>query len=278
MAYSTNYIAKTAKVCYTYSMSTILDKIKYSHVRQESPLSSTFSTHFHNYYELYLFLSGDVEYIVGDTTYNLKPYDLLLIKPTVYHYPKIQSSTPYERFYINFPYDSVDDGLKDVLDGTRVRFSYSEDAFVKNIFTTFSDISNLNESDAHVFCKQAINMLLLKIKHADPENEDAQKIHPTLSKMLRYIDDNLSEELDVESISSRFFVSPSWVFHSFKEQFHISYKKYVNHKKLLYSQQLIQKGVSAYEASISCGFSEYTTFYRQYVKQFGIAPSKEKRI
>ena len=278
MAYTTFYIAFSANLCYTHRMSAKIGKIKYSHTCQQEPLGNVYGNHFHNTYEFYLFLSGDVEYIVGDTTYSLKPYDLLLIKPTVYHYPKIQSGKPYERFVINFTADVIDESLKEVLNTSRVRYSFGEVGFIKRLYSAFDEYIELNEDDAYVFCKQAVNMLLLQLKHAKPDLEDAQIIHPTLSRMLRYIDDNLSEDLDVESISSRFFVSPSWVFHSFKEQFHISYKKYVNHKKLLYAQQLIQKGMSANEASISCGFSEYTTFYRQYQKQFGISPSKEKRI
>ena len=278
MAYTTFNIAFPANICYTHGMNTEIGKIKYSHTCQEEPLGNVYGNHFHNTYEFYLFLNGDVEYIVGDTTYLLKPYDLLLIKPTLYHYPKIQSSKPYERFVINFTEDVIDTSLKEVLSTTRVRFSFSDEGFIKRLYETFDAYIKLDEKDAYVFCKQAVNMLLLQLKHAKPDNDDAQIIHPTLSKMLRYIDDNLSDELDVESISSKFFVSPSWVFHSFKEQFHISYKQYVNHKKLLYAQQLIRKGTPSNEACISCGFGEYTTFYRQYKKQFGISPSKEKRI
>ena len=278
MAYTTIYIAITANMCYNFDMSTNIGKIKYSHNKQDKPQASEYGNHFHNTYEIYLFLSGDVEYIVGDVTYLLSPYDLLLIKPTIYHYPKIQSSKPYERFVINFTDDVIDPSLKDVLNIDRVHFSFRDDGFVKRLYSTFDQYIEKSRDDADIFCMQAINMLLLELKHAKPDEDLAQVIHPTLSKMIRYIDDNLSEELDVESISSKFFVSPSWVFHSFKEQFHISYKKYVNHKKLLYAQQLIQKGVSSSDASISCGFSEYTTFYRQYVKQFGIPPSKEKKI
>lgn len=278
MANSTIYIAFSAIMCYTSRMSTKINKIKYFHTRYETPVPNVYGNHFHNNYELYFFLSGDVEYIVGDTTYILKPYDLLLIQPTLYHYPKIQSSRPYERFVINFSIQDVEPTLKEVLDTTRVRFSFSDDGFVKNLYSTFDQHIKSSKEDADIFSRQALNMLLLQLKFAKSDVEDAQIIHPTLSKMLRYIDENLSEDLDVESISNKFFVSPSWVFHSFKEHFHISYKRYVNHKKLLYAQQLIQKGVSANEACASCGFSEYTTFYRQYVKQFGITPAQEKRI
>ena len=43
------------------------------------PDTSMFNMHTHNYYELFCFLSGDANYYIEGTIYNLKPNDILII-------------------------------------------------------------------------------------------------------------------------------------------------------------------------------------------------------
>ena len=259
-------------------MNILNDKVRFFHSRSELPPPNPYShDHFHNHYEFYLFLSGDVDYVVGDSTYSLQSYDLLLIKPSVYHYPKILSEMPYERVVINFPLDAVEEELRPILNENRVRYRFESNKLVKRLYSTLDELrKNASESDTKTFCRQTINMLLLQLKYAPDDNENAQIIHPTLSKILQYIDEHLDEALDAKSIANRFFVSTSWVFHIFKKHLQIGYKQYVNHRKMLHAQQLVQSGTPPTQVVLLCGFEEYTTFYRQYKRHFGISPQTDK--
>ena len=55
--------------------------------------------HEHDYCEFYFFLEGDVEYHIGDKSYQLEYGDCLLIPPDTPHYPRFHSyDKPYRRF------------------------------------------------------------------------------------------------------------------------------------------------------------------------------------
>ena len=56
--------------------------------------------HHHDFYEIYYFISGDVEYRVEGKNYVLQKGDLLLISPGVFHQPVVRPGTPYERIVL----------------------------------------------------------------------------------------------------------------------------------------------------------------------------------
>ena len=56
----------------------------------------------------------------------------------------------------------------------------------------------------------------------------------------------------------------------------ISLMKYIRQKRLLMARHLLEKGERPLSIYSKCGFSDYTTFYKAYVKYFGKAPSEDK--
>ncbi len=56
--------------------------------------------HQHPFYELFFFLSGDVNYTIEGKTYKLRPGDILLTNSLDIHRPEIGSDKPYERIVI----------------------------------------------------------------------------------------------------------------------------------------------------------------------------------
>ena len=57
--------------------------------------------HQHDFYEVYFFISGNVEYNVEGNSYNLKSGDMLLINPLELHQPRIApDQNDYERIVL----------------------------------------------------------------------------------------------------------------------------------------------------------------------------------
>ena len=50
--------------------------------------------HHHDFYEIYYFMNGSVNYIIEGRTYNLSPGDLLLISPSELHQPLFLAEKP----------------------------------------------------------------------------------------------------------------------------------------------------------------------------------------
>ena len=64
-----------------------------------------FHRHFHTNYELLLVIDGDVHYNIDGQEYILKPYDLLFIPASTYHFVIPVSNARYENYVLNFNQD-----------------------------------------------------------------------------------------------------------------------------------------------------------------------------
>ena len=74
--------------------------MKYSicgvHERDEVPGWHTRSMHSHPDHEIFLLLSGEIEYRVEGSIYPMQAGDLVLMKKGEVHIPTILSASPYE--------------------------------------------------------------------------------------------------------------------------------------------------------------------------------------
>lgn len=71
---------------------------EFHHTYMEEPLTVEF--HQHLFYEIFFFLSGNVNYIIEGRTYNLRPGDILLTSNSDIHRPDIHPGKPYERIVV----------------------------------------------------------------------------------------------------------------------------------------------------------------------------------
>ena len=119
-------------------------------------------------------------------------------------------------------------------------------------------------------------MLLLLLKQEKHEDEPTRIRHdPILEQILHYIDEHPTEKITAATLSARFFVSTSWLVHTFRRVLDITLMQYVEKKRIVYAQGLIRKGRSPVEVADHCGYESYVTFYRQYKKILERTPKED---
>jgi AraC-like DNA-binding protein len=94
-----------------------------------------------------------------------------------------------------------------------------------------------------------------------------------MNKVINYINENLAEPLMIEDICKHFHYSKSYIVKEFKASLGVPIKQYIIAKKILLAESLISKGSKPTEIYNNCGFEDYSTFYRNYIKIVGKAPS-----
>lgn len=87
-----------------------------------------------------------------------------------------------------------------------------------------------------------------------------------------YIENNLSEKITLENTAEVFEISKSTITQNFRKKLGVSFYAYVTHRRLLAAKSLISRGEKLETAGKQVGFSEYSAFYRAFVKEFGISP------
>lgn len=240
---------------------------------------SALKRHMHNEYELYFFLQGNVDYTLGSSLYHLNAGDMLFIRPTVFHFPKILSDMPYHRIYFNFSKEHVHSDLQKNLNDFSPFYHIAKESIIHKLYkNAIYSVERYQDQDKYNVLIKYLNLILTELKYtASNENsKTTMPVHPLLSEILQYIETNLANILSLTSIANEFFVSPSWITHTFHKYMNIGAMQYITRKKILISQQLIENGIPPTEAAERCGFRNYSTFYLQYKKILGTNPAADK--
>ena len=90
--------------------------------------------------------------------------------------------------------------------------------------------------------------------------------------VLNYLSEHLTEDISIDDLSARFFLSRYYLMHTFKEQTGYTIGGYLSTKRLLLAKELIAEGTPITEVCYACGFKNYSTFSRAYKKSFGESP------
>ena len=244
-----------------------------------------FSYHYHDFHKVIIFLSGKAAYHIEGKSYYLKPWDILLVNRHAIHKPEIDFSVPYERFVL---------WIRDDIKSTELLR-----CFQKAIDRSYNLIRL--DSDSQEKLKQLLYELEAALKDEKFGSEllgsalftqfmvyvnriflEKQYIYDTRSyssdsqieELLRYINHNLTEDLSIETLSRKYYLSKYHMMRKFKEETGYTVHNYIISKRLLLARTKISEGTPILKASQLSGFSDYTTFSRAYKKQFGTAPSQ----
>ncbi len=257
-----------------------------SHSVDETPDADHFQLHIHDHYELYVLVSGNVEYMVEGRIYPVRPGNLLLMRAGETHKTILKEEELYDRYVLfvrpellrrrGFPEELLRPFTDRAL-GQRNMYAPAEFADIPPIAyfkKMFREREVLPEDDV---IEGNLRALLCSVceafQNAPLSHERDQK--KTLGRdVMEYINENLTGELSVEQISRKFHMSPSQISRVFRSLTGTSVYHYILTKRLMMAQARIIEGEGAVSASQASGFWDYSSFYRLYKKRFGVPPSE----
>lgn len=263
------------------------DTFEVFHYREPRP--NTVEVHHHDFYEVYYLLGGQVEYWVDGRIIRMIPGDLLLINPLELHRPMLeQGSSVYERIvlWINKEYlEGLSEGsqhLSRCFDTTLpehthlIHTSASErsalTARLGELVREFYSRDFGSEQCAFGLFLQFMVQLNRMAFHTQSQQEETETLSPLVQKVLHYITEHIQEELSLEDIASHMFISKYHLSHAFSREVGVSVYRYVMLRRLMMARQLLLAGEAAGQVCRSCGFADYTSFYRAFKSEYGVSP------
>ena len=242
------------------------------------PESSAFSMHVHDRCEVFFFVSGNARYLVEGTTYMPEKGSLLIMRPGEAHCPKLLGDEPYERYAVNFSadlFDGIDPERRLMKPFMERQLGKCNHYSLPQAEVLFNEMCREYEDDyerrisvvAGLFSiLHAVNGMYSALKDKDPVLVTIEE------RLLAYVNAHLFDDLSVPAIARHFFLSTSQIRRLFKKASGASPWEYITAKRLTAARERIAGGESAGKAAERCGFRDYSTFYRAYVKRFGNSP------
>ncbi len=247
------------------------------------------SLHHHDFYECYLFLSGDVTYLIEGKSYQLTPGDIVLVNSKELHQAYINSkNSAYERIvlWINPSFlrelSTEKTDLCQCFESPHrknvLRVDYEWQQNIRILLNKLILLERYQGLGQELLYKAYITELMVYINNQTFEENvrldvEAKKSNMTLH-ILEYINSHIDEDITIDDLAEYTYLSKFHLSREFKKNTGTTLHRYILQKKLIAAKELILKDIPITHVYEQCGFGDYSNFFRAFKNEYGMTPKQ----
>ncbi len=255
-----------------------------------------FEMHVHRMLEFNVQKEGYGVYRVGDKKYDSRPGDIFILSDTEPHQLVPNRDSIIYNLNIHFDPEILCSPYEKAIDETLLlaMFYRRTEAFrnlldrdnpaTRGIYRLFMEIEHEAAEKRplyHLQIKTLLERICLEILRnynycqlREPPRPNASMDFYRISKIMDYIDYNISKNLTLEKIAEVARMSPSYFSSIFKRYCGISLFEYISHKRIEYAAVLLRTSTQGIaDIAYTCGFNNLTSFNKAFLKILGCQPS-----
>lgn len=270
----------------------MVEEIKYIDINYtENTDNKEIINHYHNSHEIIYILEGTASFEINDKSYSCKSGDLIFISNLESHNVKI-SSYPYKRFFLFIDPQYFQSIMKDPLLTSILKHRPEHYNHVisltdihKHIFMEFfknmhdENIQGYDYSGYKMECY--LQLFLIELFRSYKSSFPLSHVHKSMGTVLevqKYIDENYTEDINLEAVAKKFFINMYYLSHQFKGITGFSFKEYLILQRISRSKHLLlhtQYDITTVAAE--SGFNNVNHFIRIFKKFEGFTPYQYKK-
>ena len=251
-------------------------------------VSREFDYHYHDLHKITIFIRGKVKYVVEGKSYDLSPYDIVLVNRGELHRIVVSDKETYERIIVYISPSFIEAYQTESSDlslcfkkaqeehSSVLRIQSMEKSALLQTTLRLERSFGDSEFAGDLYRQVLFLEFMIQLNRAALKNNleflDAPTYNPKVTHLIQYINDHLSEPLDMDTLASELYISKYHMMRLFKTETSSTIGSYINQKRLLTARDLILQGVSVTDACFQSGFKDYSTFSRAYKKEFKVSP------
>lgn len=248
--------------------------------------------HYHDFDKILVFFKGNITYTIEGKSYELIPGDIILVPQGDTHKIESEKESLYTRLviYLSPGYlSSVEENGKNLRECfLQVKKRYSNVVRINE--KGMEELSALASRMKQMLCHDERNefhtlyqktfllqfLIALNRKMSDESLHfvSTSQCNKKIVEIIRYLNYHLTEEISIDGLSERFFISKYHMMRQFKEETGYTIGNYINQKRLLYARELLKQGETVTKVYLDSGFKDHSTFVRAYKQMFHEVPSK----
>lgn len=257
----------------------------------ENPNFPVIPAHEHNFFEIYVYLKGSIRLAVENKVFDVKRGDIIVIPPFCIHQLlPIHRDRAYERAYLyvsipclkslQFNEYTLLQPLLHASEEKRYHFHIANEAEYNSILNAIDILHASKQKD--YYGKEQLNrsallqLLTLLNKHIlqDLNPRENSSVNPVIEEILGYINEHYNEYLTLDFLADRFFINKYTLTKLFKKHTALTIHNYILLKRISLAKQKMMEGVLPSKVYLETGFSDYSTFYRAFLKSENISPKE----
>lgn len=268
------------------------------HIQRRSASEAASKPHMHTYFQIYYVAKGSLTHYVGNASSVLTRGDMFIIPPGTSHH--ITRGTDAEFYSFSF----MPDTFGEPTDSNRLAVGFLRtlekagndhihpkitvpsdevlhiESIMSEMLRTFQQ-KNLGYGEA----LRAYGILLLNLfvrvyyeTMPDKFQLDTQSSRQAVLLGIQYIDQNFTEQLTLDDIARRCAISKSCFCSQFTAITGTTFHKYLNTCRVNHAVGYIKKGYKLTSIYGLCGYSDFSTFYRNFKKVTGLSPEEYRQL
>ena len=260
-----------------------------------TPEADGYAAHSHDSYEIFLPVAGSFEFEVSDYLYTIGRGSVLLLPPWVTHRLVVKDSEPLAYLYVQFT-PRIIPGEPEMLAAIEALFNrhgegeqsmrrLSGESF-SYVYAAVKRLCISSTKDVHEqFFRILFPVLCEILAYGTPVSgkydgftKEPSRQSTLTDQIIEYISQHYADIQDLSFVVDVFHYSTVHVNSLFKNRLGVSLWRYVLHIRLDRACDMLVNGIHASEVALSCGFKDYSTFYRMFKKCYGITPTECRRM
>ena len=243
--------------------------------------------HVHDCCEVLLCLSGGNNFLIDGKAYDVNDGDLFILNQFEPHKITADPNRIFARFILQIHPEYLIANSTEETDLSRcfytrgdgisnkISLTNREIAEIEKLFILFRADNGFGDD---ILKNAAVSTILVLVnqyfmKRAETNNAvyiDDERIMNTIA----YINTHYSENLSLEMLAKKSYVSVNQLCKLFKNRFGTTVAKYIMSKRISEAKKLLAQGKTVSETALACGFADYANFIRVFKKFVGTSPGK----
>ncbi|MBE5873447.1 MAG: helix-turn-helix domain-containing protein [Lachnospiraceae bacterium] len=260
--------------------------------KKGAPLGAA-SFHYHNFYEIIYVLEGEYSSLIENQTYHLKKGDFLLIDQNVMHkYHFVEKKHDTSKRIILWVTAQMLESLSGAdMDLTacftrRVSCAYHFPVYYEEMLRGYLlklAMPEMMEGELpgakQVLDRGCLTLFFVYLNNLCNREEywfrDENVVqHPLVGQVSDYIEAHIGERITLEELAEYIHMSKYHFLRKFKELTGVTVHAFVTNKRLIKACELLKAGENITQVYQTCGFTDYSSFLRNFKSTFGVSPGK----
>ncbi|MNQ94926.1 Bifunctional transcriptional activator/DNA repair enzyme AdaA [compost metagenome] len=245
------------------------------------------TSHFHSTYEIFYLMSGKRTFFIKDRMMIMNEGDVMIISPNILHRTTNTEMPKHERLIVNMHESymaSVNGSYRDILQP----LFENEYMIIKCSLHDRLSIESLGQGILHELQEQkpgfemyaqtlVLQLLIICCRHMQQNSieslESPSPMHERIYEVVRYMNNHYTQDLSLQLLADKFYVSPYYLSRFFKEATGFTFVEYLNSVRIKEAKKLLeQTNMKVSLIAKKVGFGSVTHFGRVFKLVTGHAP------
>ncbi len=217
-----------------------------------------------HYHLLHYVLEGEGTFLKGGATYRVEVGDLFVIRPEEVTTYRASTARPWQYVWLGFQAGETPPFLQAPV---------IRQPPVRKLFESLREQCRYEHQDGRVFA--LLYDVLWRLSQDAPPPASRQEPYAAYAKA--YLETSYMQPVSIQKLADTLHIDRRYLTVLFREAYGEPPQAYLMRLRLEQAREFLGQGYGVTEAAALAGFSDLSNFSRQYKRQFGASPSRQKR-